>query len=165
MLTISLYNILQSRTTLNSQLRIKVNKMHANAKTIWSGGLKTESLIRGFEVETDQPKNLYGTNLAPAPAEVFAASLGACFVTSFVWYAWHKHLRLDEITADVKIDIETTNNIDKITEIKIKAKVWSEPKAKKQLEKCFEYAKTHCPLTKALNVPINTSIKYKLEKD
>jgi uncharacterized OsmC-like protein len=139
--------------------------MHANAKTIWSGGLKTESIIRGFEVETDQPKVLYGTNQAPAPAEVFAASLGACFVTSFVWYALHKHLRLEEITANVKIDIETNDAIDRITEITIKAKVWSEPKAKKQLEKCFDYAKKHCPLTNALNVPVNFSIKYKLEKN
>jgi organic hydroperoxide reductase OsmC/OhrA len=139
--------------------------MHANAKTIWSGGLKTESLIRGFEVETDQPKTLYGTNQAPAPAELFAASLGACFVTSFVWYALHKHLRLNEITADVKAEIETHNDIDEITEVKIKASVWSEPKAKKHLEKCFEYAKSHCPLTNALNIPVNYSIKYKLEKD
>ncbi len=139
--------------------------MHAKAKTIWSGGLKTESIIRGFEVETDQPKIYYGTNQAPAPAEVFAASIGACFVTSFVWYALHKHLRLDEITANVKAQIDKIDDIEKITEIKIKAKVWSEPKAKKQLEKCVEYAKKNCPLTNVLNVPVNISIEYKLEND
>jgi organic hydroperoxide reductase OsmC/OhrA len=139
--------------------------MHAKAKTIWSGGLKTESIIRGFEVETDQPKIYYGTNQAPAPAEVFAASIGACFVTSFVWYALHKHLRLDEITASVKAQIDKIDDIEKITEIKIKAKVWSESKAKKQLEKCTEYAKKNCPLTNALNVPVNFSIEYKLEND
>jgi len=139
--------------------------MHAKAKTIWSGGLKTESIIRGFEVETDQPKLYYGTNQAPAPAEVFAASLGACLITSFVWYALHKHLRVDEITADVNIDIETYDTIDKITEITINTKVWSEPKAKKHLEKCLDSAKEHCPLTNALNVPVNISIEYKLEKE
>lgn len=144
---------------------IMVNKMDAKAKTIWSGGLKTESIIRGFDVETDQPKLYYGTNLAPAPAEVFAASLGACFITSFVWYALHKHLRLDEITADVKAQIDDNGDAEKITDITMKVKVWSEPKAKKNLEKCFKYAKTHCPLTNALNVPVNISIKYKLEKD
>jgi uncharacterized OsmC-like protein len=139
--------------------------MHAKAKTIWSGGLKTESIIRGFEVETDQPKIYYGTNLAPAPAEVFAASLGACIITSFVWYALHKHLRLDEITADVKAQIDKIKDIEKITEISIILKVWSKAGSQPKFEKCLEYAKSHCPLTNVLNVPVNISIKYKLEKD
>ncbi len=139
--------------------------MHAKAKTIWSGGLRTESIIRGFVVESDQPKLYYGTNQAPAPAEIFSASLGACFITSFIWYALHKHLRIDEVTADVKAEIETINNVDKIIKITIKAKVWSELKAKKHLEKCLRYAKKHCPLTNAINVPIYISLEYKLEKE
>jgi organic hydroperoxide reductase OsmC/OhrA len=142
-----------------------VNNLEARAKTIWSGGLKTESLIRGFEVNTDQPKKYYGTNEAPAPAEVFSASIGACFVTSFVWYALHHHLILNEITADVKAHIDDSKDVEKITDIFIKVKVWSEPKFEKQLKKCLEYAKTHCPLTGALNVPVDVSVKYKLKKD
>ena len=139
--------------------------MEARAKTMWTGGLKTESLIRDFEVETDQPKIYYGTNQAPAPAELFAGSIGACFITSFVWYAWHNHLRLDELTVSVKAPIKETKDGEEITEIQMKIKVWSEPKAKSKLEKCFEFAKTLCPLTNTLKIPVSYTIKYKLEKD
>jgi uncharacterized OsmC-like protein len=139
--------------------------MHARAKSIWAGGLKTNSMIREFEVETDQPKIYYGTNLAPAPAEIFAASLGACFITSFVWFAQHRHLILEEITVDVKGEMETEDDKDKLTEIIMKVKVWAVSTSQDKLEKCFEYAKTHCPLTQVLNIPINYSIKYKIEKD
>jgi uncharacterized OsmC-like protein len=139
--------------------------LKANAKTMWLGGLRTSSITRGFEVETDQPKRYYGTNLAAAPAEVFSASLGACFVTSFVWYAQHKHLLLNEITADVKSKIEEEKGLEKITEVSIKVKVYSPPGLESKWEKCIEYAKTHCPLTNTLNVPVNISVKYKVEKD
>jgi uncharacterized OsmC-like protein len=139
--------------------------MHASAKTIWSGGLRTSNLIREFELETDQPKIYYGTNTAPAPAEVFTASIGACFVTSFAWYAFHKHLEVDEITVDVRSEIEKTKEEEKITEIKMKVKVWSKPNLEPKLEKCYKYAMSHCPLTTALKIPVKISIKYILKDD
>jgi organic hydroperoxide reductase OsmC/OhrA len=139
--------------------------MKASAITMWSGGLRTSSMIREFELETDQPKSYYGTNVAPAPAEIFAGSIGACFITSFVWYAWHKHLPLDEITVSVKAPIKDSKDGEEITEIILKVKVWSKCDKQSKMEKCFEYAKTHCPLTKALKIPVSYSVKYKLEKD
>jgi organic hydroperoxide reductase OsmC/OhrA len=138
--------------------------MDARVKTIWSGGLKTSSLIRGFEAETDKPKIYFGTNTAPAPAELFAASIGACFVTTFVLCSFRKHLKFEEVTGDVIVKIANSNS-ESIKEIDLKIKVWADPDHQSDLEKCFEYAKANCSLTKVVNIPINTSIEYKAIKE
>ncbi|MCK5559201.1 MAG: OsmC family protein [Thermoplasmata archaeon] len=138
--------------------------MDAKVKTLWSGGLKTLSLIRGFEVETDKPKIHFGTNTAAAPAELFIASIGACFVSTFALFAFHKRLTIDEITADIKAKIGKKKEVEEITSITLTVKVWSDSKFQSQLEKCFITAKKTCSLTKAIKVPIEFSIEYKMKK-
>lgn len=139
--------------------------MDAKVKTLWSGGLKTLSLIRGFEVETDKPKIHFGTNTAAAPAELFIASIGACFVSTFALFAFHKRLKIDEITADAKGRIENVDGKEDLTEIELKIKVWSKPEFKAGLEKCYTHAKTSCSLTNIVKIPVKFSIEYKKSKD
>jgi ribosomal protein S12 methylthiotransferase accessory factor len=50
------------------------------------GGKKVNALWHGFEIATDQPASGGGENSAPAPFDLFLASLGTCagiFVLSF----------------------------------------------------------------------------------
>ncbi|MDA8242639.1 MAG: osmotically inducible protein OsmC, partial [Elusimicrobia bacterium] len=50
------------------------------------GGKKVNALWHGFEIATDQPKSSGGDNSAPAPFDLFLASLGTCagiFVLGF----------------------------------------------------------------------------------
>ena len=42
------------------------------------GGLAVDAHFDGFCVRTDQPKHSGGENLAPAPFDLFLASLGTC---------------------------------------------------------------------------------------
>ncbi|MDA8131631.1 MAG: OsmC family protein [Elusimicrobia bacterium] len=51
------------------------------------GGKKVNALWHGFEIATDQPKGGGGDNSAPAPFDLFLASLGTCagiFVLGFI---------------------------------------------------------------------------------
>jgi len=42
------------------------------------GGVAVDASFRGFTVSTDQPESSGGANSAPAPFELFLASLGTC---------------------------------------------------------------------------------------
>ena len=139
-----------------------MTKLEARAKTFWEGSLKTSSIIRGFEVGTDKPKNLYGTNTAPAPAELFLASISACFLSTFAFNALTRRIELKEITTDIKGSIEMVKGLEKITKIDLKLKVWAENVEEKKLKTCFDAAKAQCSLTKTSNIPISFELKTKI---
>lgn len=42
------------------------------------GGARVDARFRGFEVKTDQPERAGGTGSAPAPFDLFLASLATC---------------------------------------------------------------------------------------
>jgi ribosomal protein S12 methylthiotransferase accessory factor len=42
------------------------------------GGLKVDAEIKGFTVHTDQPERVGGAGSAPAPFDLFLASIGTC---------------------------------------------------------------------------------------
>ncbi len=75
-----------------------MTKLAARAKSFWEGGVKANTIIRGFEIGTDKPKGQFGTNTAPAPAELFLASISACFLSTFAFNCLIKRIKIQEIT-------------------------------------------------------------------
>ncbi len=130
----------------------EIKEVKAHVKTLWEGGVKTTSLIRGFEVVADAPKWKYGTNSAPAPGEIFLASIGACFTSTFTKCAQECGAILDGVITDVRgiIDHEKSGK-ETITKIEMELKVHAEDKYKEELQKCFEKAKSICPLINVVN--------------
>lgn len=47
-------------------------------QTSYPGGVRVDAEIRGFRVETDQPVDYGGSGAAPAPFDLFLASLATC---------------------------------------------------------------------------------------
>jgi putative redox protein len=45
---------------------------------IFTGGQKVDARYKGFTIRTDQPKHAGGEGSAPAPFDLFLASLGTC---------------------------------------------------------------------------------------
>lgn len=45
---------------------------------VLGGGQKVDALYKGFTIRTDQPKRAGGEGSAPAPFDLFLASLGTC---------------------------------------------------------------------------------------
>jgi organic hydroperoxide reductase OsmC/OhrA len=141
---------------------IKTLKPHI--KIFWEGGIKTTSLMRGFEIVADGPKWKYGTNSAPAPGEVFLASIGACFTTTFTKCAQENRAILDAVYSDVRSTMtHEKSGKERILEIEIVLKAHAEEEYKEVLQNCFEEAKSRCPLINAVKCDIQ--LKYEFAKE
>ena len=112
-------------------------EVRAKAQVFWEGGLKTRSVIRGFEVETDKPKSSFGTNTAPAPLEIFISGIGACLLSTFVWVVLKSRITIQECVVDVKAYTDMFDNIERVLKAKMTLTVWADEKYKKNLEKSF----------------------------
>ena len=138
---------------------IKPVKVHI--KTFWEGGVKTTSLMRDFEVVADAPKWKYGTNSAPAPGELFLTSIGACFTGTFAKCAQEMNVILDDLTTDIKGEIDhEMNGKERIKRIVLELSAFAKMRYKGDLDSCFKEARRRCPLTNAVNCPINISLKF-----
>jgi uncharacterized OsmC-like protein len=139
----------------------EIRKVKAHIKTFWEGGVKTTSLMRGFEIEADAPKWKYGTNSAPAPGEIFLTSIGACFTATFTKCAQERALILDAVTTDIrgKIDHETSGK-ERFTLITMELSAHAKDKYENELNDCFEEAKIRCPLANIVNCQLDISYKF-----
>jgi uncharacterized OsmC-like protein len=134
------------------------------AKVFWEGGLKTRSIIRGFEVVTDEPKSHFGTNTAPAPVEVFISSIGSCLLSTFVWSVIKARVKIIDCTVDVKAYTDDNKETDKLYNVEVALTVWADESAKKKLEQCFEISKKICTLTGSVAFPLKIIMHFKKEK-
>jgi uncharacterized OsmC-like protein len=134
------------------------------AKVFWQGGLKTQSIIRGFEVETDEPKTHFGTNTAPAPVENFISSIGACLLSTYAWSIMMARVSIQDCTVDVKAQTDENDQKEKISKAMLTLTVWADKKDKKKLERCFDLSKKICTLTNSVSFPMEITMHFKEEK-
>jgi len=134
------------------------------AKVFWEGGLKTRSIIRGFEVETDEPKSKFGTNTAPAPIEVFISGIGSCLLSSFIRTIVRARINIEDCVVDVQGYTDMREKKEKIVKAEITLTVWADKKHKKKLEQCFDVSKKICPLADAVSFPMEIIMKFKEER-
>ena len=146
--------------------KIEIKEVKAHIKTFWEGGVKTTSMMRGFEVVADSPKWKYGTNSAPAPGELFLASIGACFTGTFTKCAQEKGVILDAVTTDVRGEIDhEMNGRERLKKISMELSAHAKDRWEEDLNLCYEYAKSRCPLTNAVKCEMVISYKFgKVEK-
>jgi len=68
-------------------------------------GLRHDVLIDGrHHVTTDEPTHLGGTDTAPTPHELLAASFAACVATTVEMYAARKGWDIGDVSVDVVYD-------------------------------------------------------------
>ena len=141
-----------------------VQDVRLKAKVFWEGGLKTRSIIRGFEVETDEPKSKFGTNMAPAPMEVFISGIGSCLLSSFIRTVVKSRITIEDCVVDIQGYTAVHEKKEKIVKAEITLAVWADKKHKKKLEQCFDISRKICPLTGAISFPLESTMKFKEEK-
>lgn len=76
------------------------------ASSVWQGGTKAETTIRGFKVQTDEPADLGGTDTAPNPVEMVLAALGGCLMVGYSLNAAMLGVELDKIEIALEGDID-----------------------------------------------------------
>ena len=87
----------------------------ATARPI-NGSLRHEIDVNGrHTITTDEPKTLGGTDTAPTPHELLAATLASCVSTMLMLYAKPRDIDLGELRVDVDYDADTTPRRVEIT--------------------------------------------------
>ncbi len=138
----------------------KEKEIKVRSKVFWRGGLKTSSVVRGFELGTDKPKIDFGTNTAPAPMEVFISGMGACLLSTFVWAVYRAHVEIEDCTVGVKATTSKTGD-EGISGATMKLTVWANRGNRKKLDKCFDLARNTCTLTKSVSFPLEFIMVFK----
>jgi uncharacterized OsmC-like protein len=104
-------------TTLKGNPKIAEFKFKATNK--WQSGPRNTSQIQGFygacqddatratpfECNTDMPKILNGTDVAPSPPEFLLHTLASCITTSMMLLASANGIEVDEVTIRVEGDL------------------------------------------------------------
>lgn len=86
-------------------------------RTDWRGGTRSETNVEGFSLGgarvkrafrfgSDEPLELFGTNLAPNPQEMLMGALNACMMVGWVAGATLRGIRIQELA------IETEGRLD-----------------------------------------------------
>jgi putative redox protein len=80
----------------------------ATARSI-HGSLRHEVDVNGrHTIVTDEPERLGGTDTAPTPHELLAATLASCVSTMIVLYARSRDWELGDVRVDVDYDADAT---------------------------------------------------------
>jgi len=136
-------------------------KIKVSAKVFWEGGLKTRSIIRGFEVDSDEPKSKFGTNTAPAPLEIFISSISSCILSTFIWTIIKARLTIEDCVIDIKAYSDSLGNKEMLSKATITATVWAEKKYQKKIEQCFNLTKKNCSVANLIILPIDYILQFK----
>ena len=80
------------------------------------GTLRHEVDVNGrHTIITDEPARLGGTDTAPTPHELLAATLASCVSTMLMLYAKSRDIDLNDLRVDVGYDADTTPREVEIT--------------------------------------------------
>ena len=137
----------------------------ARAKTFWEGNVRTNTIIRGFEVASDAPISRFGTNTAPAPTELLLSSVGACFTSNFTRNLFYGKIVVDNVTTSLKAFIRETDEEEEITGIELKLKVKAKEECREVLEGYFEKTNRKCPITNVLKCDVKTEFDFVPQKE
>ena len=109
-----------------------------------NGGLRHEVEVNGrHSIVTDEPANLGGTDLGPAPHELLAAAVASCVSTMVSLYAKRKSWDVSGLSVDVSYDNESD---PKRVEVRLHL---PESLDRDQVERLERVAET-CPVRRAL---------------
>ncbi len=108
--------------------------------------------IRDFILFIDEPKESGGTDKAPTPSEYLLAALASCMGITMKMYADRKKWNTG------KIRVECSYREDKSGERYIHKMIEIENTLSDDQEKRLAFIGAKCPVSKMLNVPMETEI-------
>jgi ribosomal protein S12 methylthiotransferase accessory factor len=113
------------------------------------GGLKVDARFRDHRVTTDQPEKGGGTNTAPAPFEMFMASLGTC--AGFYALRFCQQRNID--TSELGLTLETARDPESKKLESIDLHLALPPEFPEKYEKAIVRAIDQCAVKKVMADP------------
>jgi ribosomal protein S12 methylthiotransferase accessory factor len=115
----------------------------------FSGGRKVSVAYKNFIIKTDQPKYEGGENSAPAPFDLFLASIGSCAGFYVLSFCIKRNIPTDKIRLFLRTEKDSRRKM--IATIRIEIKL--PPEFPEQYMKAVVKAAESCAVTKHLNEP------------
>jgi uncharacterized OsmC-like protein len=122
------------------------------ASTKWVSGACSETKIRDFEIECDEPPVLLGTNKAPNPVETILAALGSCLAVGFAYSAAARNINLEslDILSEGDLDLRGFLGVSDdvrpgYQSIKVTCKIKSDA-SKEKISELYEHVKKTSPV-------------------
>ena len=78
--------------------------MEKEMKVTFPGGKRVDASYKGFVIETDQPIYQGGEGSAPAPFDLFLASIGTCCGLYVLSFCQERNLSLDGASVSMKTE-------------------------------------------------------------
>ncbi len=123
--------------------------MKKDIEIVFPGGKKVDALYKDFRIQTDQPKHSGGEGSAPAPFDLFLASIGSCAGIYVLSFCQERNIPTNEIKLILRI--ERNRESWMITRIEIEIQIPPEFPAK--YKKAVVKAAELCTVTKHLYDP------------
>ena len=163
--------IVNAVTSLVGHLQQKPEKANTQFKVRASlnEGVLAKIAIRDFELISDEPASLGGTNKGPNPVELVLGALAACQEIVISAYAAVLGVKIDGVDIEVKGDIDLRgflnvaevrpgyNNVEFSTTIK------TSETDRVKLDQLIQFAEKKCPVYDIIANPVKVSGSFKVE--
>jgi ribosomal protein S12 methylthiotransferase accessory factor len=113
------------------------------------GGIAVNALYKGFTIPTDQPEKSGGKNSAPAPFDLFVASIGTC--AGFFAMRFCQERDID--TSDLKVTLDTERDEERKRLAKIKIEIQLPQGFPEKYKKAIIRAADQCPVKRHIIEP------------
>jgi uncharacterized OsmC-like protein len=133
--------------------------------TVWTGGIRTSTGVRGHEVVADGPNWRYGTDDGPAPGELMLASVGSCFVNHLVRYLQFKRALVTSVEARVTGTFRFEAELEVFDRFTFHVTVRAPERMRPKVEKAFKVAQVECTLLAIVDVEKTYELEFMAEED
>ncbi|MGQ9615096.1 MAG: OsmC family protein [Spirochaetota bacterium] len=123
------------------------------------GGMKVNASYKGYTIKTDQPVTAGGDGTAPAPFDLFLASIGTCVGLYVLWFCQERNITAND--ARIVLTTERNHQTKMIEKINIDIKL-PDGFPEKYL-KAVVAAASNCPVKKHILNPPEFSINASAE--
>ena len=163
--------IIKAVTSLVGQIQkspAKANtQFKANARL--DEGVLARISIRDFELVSDEPAILGGTNHGPNPVELVLGALAACQEIVLSAYAAVLGIKIEGIDVDVKGDLDLRGFLNMAdvrpgyNGVEFTTTIRTAENDRAKLQQLIHFAEKRCPVYDILTNPVTVSGKFKFE--
>jgi len=118
-------------------------------ETSFPGGARVDADVRGFKVSTDQPAGYGGDGAAPAPFDLFLASLATCAGFYAVQFCRKRQIAIDGLAVALETSRDPETHL--LSEVRIEMTL---PEGfPEKYRAAIERAVDQCAVKRALDLP------------
>ncbi len=154
--------IVSSVSALVQQIDVEPTTAHATfrASAHLNDGVLSNISIRNFNVVSDEPPVLGGTDKGPNPVELILGAFGACQEIVIAAYAAVLGIKIDSVNVDVRgnLDLRGFLNISPVrpgfSDIVYTTTIKTSETDKEKLDQLVYFALNRCPVLDILQNPV-----------